>query len=74
MLWTLSSLCFLIAALGFMFIPADGVQTLDKRVDWIGAALVTVGLILFMFVISAGESAPQGWRTGCKLIVTLWQE
>lgn len=38
----------------------------DKRVDWVGAALVTVGLILMMFAISDGETAPNGWATGCK--------
>lgn len=35
----------------------------DKRVDWLGAALVTAGLTLIVFVLSDGEIAPQGWRT-----------
>ncbi|KAF8658411.1 hypothetical protein AX16_001964 [Volvariella volvacea WC 439] len=35
----------------------------DRRVDWLGAFLVTAGLVLIVFVLSDGEIAPQGWRT-----------
>ncbi|EJU05211.1 hypothetical protein DACRYDRAFT_86362 [Dacryopinax primogenitus] len=35
----------------------------DKRVDWLGAALITSSLILLMFCLGQGEIAPQGWRT-----------
>ncbi|KAI6037704.1 major facilitator superfamily domain-containing protein [Pisolithus marmoratus] len=35
----------------------------DRRVDWIGAALVTAGLVLIVFVLGQGEIAPQRWRT-----------
>ncbi|KAK7055712.1 major facilitator superfamily domain-containing protein [Favolaschia claudopus] len=34
-----------------------------KRVDWIGAFLVTAGLVLLLFVLGQGQLAPQGWRT-----------
>jgi len=37
----------------------------DRRVDWIGATLVTVGLVLIVFVLGQGEIASQGWRTPC---------
>lgn len=37
----------------------------DKRVDWIGAFLVTAGLVLIVFVLGEGEFAPQQWRTPC---------
>jgi predicted MFS family arabinose efflux permease len=37
----------------------------DKRVDWIGAFLVTAGLVLIVFVLGEGEYAPQQWRTPC---------
>jgi hypothetical protein len=33
----------------------------DKRVDWIGAVFITAGLVLIMFVLVKGESAPQQW-------------
>jgi hypothetical protein len=46
--------------------PTDILTTADKRVDWIGAALVTVGLVCIQFSVSAGETAPHGWATGCK--------
>ncbi|KAG5636878.1 hypothetical protein H0H81_006540 [Sphagnurus paluster] len=35
----------------------------DKRVDWIGAFLVTAGLVLIVFVLGQGEIAPEGWKT-----------
>ena len=37
----------------------------DKHVDWVGAALVTAGLVLITFVLGQGELAPRGWRTPC---------
>ena len=38
----------------------------DRRVDWIGAVLVTAGLVCIMFVLGQGELAPDGWKTGCE--------
>ncbi|KAG2073084.1 MFS general substrate transporter [Suillus decipiens] len=34
-----------------------------KRVDWIGASLVTIGLVLIVFVLGQGEIASNGWKT-----------
>ncbi|KAH9031335.1 efflux transporter [Lactarius pseudohatsudake] len=34
----------------------------DKRVDWIGAALITAGLVLIVFVLSDLPTAPKGWK------------
>lgn len=34
-----------------------------KRVDWIGASLVTIGLVLIIFVLGQGEIASNGWKT-----------
>jgi hypothetical protein len=39
----------------------------DKRVDWLGGALVTAGLVLIIFVLSDGEVAPNKWATSCEL-------
>ena len=36
----------------------------DRRVDWLGAFLVTAGLVLIVFVLSDGSIAPKGWSTG----------
>ncbi|THU98805.1 putative efflux transporter [Dendrothele bispora CBS 962.96] len=35
----------------------------DRRVDWIGAFMVTAGLVLIVFVLGEGEVAPQKWAT-----------
>ncbi|KDQ19284.1 hypothetical protein BOTBODRAFT_434411 [Botryobasidium botryosum FD-172 SS1] len=35
----------------------------DRRVDWIGASIITVGLVLLMFVLGQGQIASQGWKT-----------
>ncbi|KAH9004480.1 efflux transporter [Lactarius hatsudake] len=34
----------------------------DKRVDWIGAALITAGLVLIVFVLSDLPTARKGWK------------
>lgn len=36
----------------------------DRRVDWLGAALVTVSLVLIQFVLGQGELERRGWKTG----------
>lgn len=39
--------------------------SLDRRVDWCGAALVTSGLVLLVFALGDGETAkPHQWRSG----------
>ncbi|EIM85299.1 efflux transporter [Stereum hirsutum FP-91666 SS1] len=65
-----SGLCLLAMAAGFYSIPPDHVSTeVDKRVDWLGAFLVTAGLVLIVFVLSDGEIAPNQWAT--SYIITL---
>jgi len=71
-LWVFSGLAAAIAITSFVFVPPDVLQTVDKRIDWVGAALVTVGLILLQFVISDGQNAPHGWKTGCKRTIFFW--
>ncbi|TRM64811.1 major facilitator superfamily domain-containing protein [Schizophyllum amplum] len=40
-------------------------QETDRRVDWLGSALVTTGLTLIIFVLAQGEIAqPKQWATG----------
>ncbi|KZP15059.1 efflux transporter [Athelia psychrophila] len=48
--------------LGLFSIDADppSAET-DRRVDWIGAFLITAGLVLIVFVLSDGEIV--GWKT-----------
>ncbi|KZO95200.1 efflux transporter [Calocera viscosa TUFC12733] len=47
----------------FLTFPPDAPLAEDRRVDWLGAFLITVGLILFTFVLGEGEIAPRGWNT-----------
>ncbi|KAJ6480375.1 MFS general substrate transporter [Mycena sanguinolenta] len=35
----------------------------DRRIDWIGAFLITAGLALLLFVLGQGQLAPHGWKT-----------
>jgi hypothetical protein len=49
---------------GFFCIDADQPsEEEDHRVDWLGAFLISSGLVLVVFVLSDGETAPQGWKT-----------
>ncbi|KAF8621310.1 hypothetical protein AX15_007905 [Amanita polypyramis BW_CC] len=43
----------------------------DRRVDWIGAALVTIGLVMITFVLGQGESAPQKWKTPYIIVLLI---
>jgi hypothetical protein len=47
-------------------ISFDADVTSTEAVDWIGASLVTVGLVLIVFVLGQGQVASQGWKTPCK--------
>ena len=55
--------------LGFFCIDKDlPSHEEDRRVDWIGALLVTSGLVLIVFVLSDSPTAPSGWKTDCQYI------
>ncbi|KAK0236923.1 efflux transporter [Armillaria nabsnona] len=59
-----TGLTVLYMVLGLWAIPKDEPSTeADKRVDWLGAFLVTAGLTLIIFVLSDGEVAPNKWAT-----------
>jgi hypothetical protein len=61
-----AGLIFLCLAGGVLsFDPDQPSREQDKRVDWIGALLVTAGLVLVIFVLAQGESAPKQWATPC---------
>ena len=69
---TWRSVFFLLAGLGaacfvcgLLVIDKDLPSTeKDRRVDWLGAFLVTAGLVLIVFILSDGSIAPDGWKTG----------
>ena len=65
--YVLTGLAFIILLSGLYSIDADlPSQETDKRVDWIGALLVTTGLVLIVFVLGQGEIAPLQWATPCN--------
>ncbi|TFK71576.1 efflux transporter [Pluteus cervinus] len=43
--------------------PDEPSDETDRRVDWLGAILVTTGLVLVVFVLSDGEIAPHSWKS-----------
>lgn len=55
----------------FSIDPDQPSTEVDKRVDYIGAFLVTAGLTFIIFVLSDGGIAPQGWSTSCMLLNTV---
>ncbi|PIL29314.1 MFS general substrate transporter [Ganoderma sinense ZZ0214-1] len=63
--WFLAGLSAACCLGGFLSIEPDVPYTIpDKRVDWVGAILVTTGLVFVVFVLSDGSIAPDGWKTG----------
>ncbi|KAJ7704979.1 major facilitator superfamily domain-containing protein [Mycena rosella] len=61
----ISGVAVLCALCGLFLIDPDVPSTeTDKRVDWLGAFLVTSGLVFLVFVLGQGSSAPDGWKTG----------
>ncbi|KAG1904897.1 major facilitator superfamily domain-containing protein [Suillus fuscotomentosus] len=54
----------LIGVSGLISFDADvSSSELVKRMDWIGASLITIGLVLIVFVLGQGENASDGWKT-----------
>jgi MFS family permease len=50
--------------LGYFVAPLDRLDPArDKRVDYLGSLLVTAGLVLLLFALSSGPTAPQAWKT-----------
>ncbi|KAI0047866.1 MFS general substrate transporter [Auriscalpium vulgare] len=58
--------------LGLFVIDADEPSTEDdQRVDWLGAFLVSSGLVLLVFVLSDSPTAPKGWRAPYIIALTI---
>ncbi len=58
-----AAVCIAWTVLGFFVFDEDEPSTEDdRRVDWVGAALVTVGLIFIVFVLSDSPTASKGWN------------
>lgn len=74
MFWVVAGLAALCVVGAFLFVEPDGPSTeIDRRLDFVGAILVTCGLVLIVFVLSDGETAPQQWKTSCKFCSSVAQ-
>jgi MFS family permease len=62
-LWFFSGLGFFAALLAVLFVPKDSPHPHDRRLDLVGAAMITTGLVLFQFTISFAGT--KGWKTPC---------
>lgn len=70
--YLLAGFNFVVLVSGLFSIDADlPSQETDKRVDWIGAALVTIGLVLIVFVLGQGELAPHKWATPYIIVLLI---
>ncbi|KAI0272298.1 efflux transporter [Gloeopeniophorella convolvens] len=62
-MYLFSGIAFAFTTLGFFVIDKDEPSTEeDQRVDWIGAALITAGLVLVVFVLGDLPTAHGGWK------------
>ncbi|KAH9000087.1 major facilitator superfamily domain-containing protein [Lactarius akahatsu] len=63
-IFLLSGVALAFTILGFFVFEEDEPSTEeDTRVDWIGAALITAGLVLIVFVLSDSPTARRGWKS-----------
>ncbi|KAI9440323.1 major facilitator superfamily-domain-containing protein [Lactarius indigo] len=65
----LSGVALAFTVLGFFVFEDEPSTEEDKRVDWIGTFLVTVGLVLIVFVLIDSTSARKGWRNSHLIAV-----
>lgn len=62
--WLAAGLSALALLGGLVSIPRDVLDSdVDRRIDWVGAVLVTIGLVLIVFVLGQGELASDKWKT-----------
>ncbi|KAG8904217.1 hypothetical protein FRB99_002081 [Tulasnella sp. 403] len=62
--FVLAGISTLAAVAVFLTVPRDVRDPgADKRVDWVGAGLITSSLVLLLFCLAQGEVAPNGWKT-----------
>ncbi|RPD55048.1 efflux transporter [Lentinus tigrinus ALCF2SS1-6] len=63
--WFLTGLSFMCCVGAMISIDRDVPYELaDRRVDYVGALLVTAGLTFIIFILSDGPTAPDTWKTG----------
>ncbi|KAF8319050.1 efflux transporter [Clavulina sp. PMI_390] len=71
-----AGMAVLAAVLAIIFIAPDthhlALSAQDRRVDWIGAALITCGLVLLTFSVGDGETAtPSQWKSAYIIVLLI---
>ena len=62
--WIGAVIEFIIVAGGFISVPKGLNDVIPGvRMDWLGLATIVPGLTLFVFALSGGVHAPDGWKT-----------
>ena len=63
--WIGAILIFTTVIAAYLTVPSDVQEHRKMRVemDWLGAALITSGLLLVVFAVTDSSGAPNGWRT-----------
>jgi len=63
-IFAICAIALAFTVLGFFVFEEDEPSTEeDRRVDWIGATLITAGLVLVVFVLSDSPTAHKGWKS-----------
>lgn len=63
----LAGLALLCVIMGYIVIPSElpRQQDVNRRIDWLGAAITTLALTLFIFSIVQGGLVQAGWQNAC---------
>ncbi|EAU84975.2 efflux protein [Coprinopsis cinerea okayama7 len=62
--YLMAGMTFLSMVCGVFCIRSDTPPVdVDKRIDWLGALIISAGLVLIVFVLGQGEIAPNKWAT-----------
>lgn len=65
--YLLAGIVTLLGVASYFIIPPDRPNpTADRRIDWLGGALVTAGVFLFTFSLTESGHAVNSWRTPCE--------
>ncbi|WVQ70175.1 uncharacterized protein L199_008400 [Kwoniella botswanensis] len=68
----LSGLSLLVLIMIIVYVPWDNSHTEeDRRMDWVGAALIAGGLAMFLFAITDAQNSPDGWKTPYIIAILL---
>ncbi|KAG9017798.1 hypothetical protein FRB93_004609 [Tulasnella sp. JGI-2019a] len=72
MFFVFAGLAVLAALAVFFAVPTDKLDdTADRRVDWLGAAIVTCSLVMLLFSLAQGEVASNGWGTPYIIVLLI---